>query len=253
LREQSSNDFDTVVKKEVIVKLRVKLRAVFILVILNIGFVACSAPIMQESDAVTNGNQILLSSMPEADIYLYADAQRAENGLYEELILHSGKTGKRFMWENTTNETWLPVLLLEDLTNDGKNELIVKLVRATGTGTHLEDVHILDANNLNEFEIQSLNDIINANVQVGTHENAYEIKTGDEIFLIDKATFDSSMQHLFNTPGFHGIAGFEIKDSKLFATVLLQVSPTEFGGEFVIEYIYQNHAFIMKSIVFARL
>jgi hypothetical protein len=153
--------------------------------------------------------------------------------------------------ESTTNETWKPVLQLEDLTNDNKKELIVILVYGTGTGVHEENVHILDADTLDEFEIQSVEDIIKANVQMKTYENSYEIKINDVAYVIDKTSLDSAAQHLFDELGFQSsFYEFKIENGKLFATVLLPVSPTEFGGEFSIEYTYRNHEFVMASIVF---
>lgn len=245
LKERLSNIFDVDIKKRGIITFC----TIILLTILSSVFVACSAPILPESNSAINKNQILLVEIPEASIYLYANAQSIENDLYKELILYSGKVSKQFMWENSTSESWKPTLLLEDLNSDSKKELIVKLISATGTGTHIEDVHILDKDTLKEFKVQSIEDIIKANVHIKTNEGSYEIKINDKTFVIDKSTLDSPMQHLFSEPVFKNYFSFEIKDNKLFATVLPQVSPTEFWGELVIEYMYRDHEFIMKSII----
>lgn len=212
-------------------------------------YVACSVP---KSNTEVNEDQTLLAEMPEADIALYANEQSMENGLYEELILYSGKVSKAFEWESSASETWRPDLLLEDLNGDNKKELIVKLVTATGTGTHTEDIHILDKDDLKGFKIQSIEDIIKTNVHTETHENSYEIKINDMAFAIDKSTLDSPAQNLFSEPVFENSFSFDIKNNKLFATILPQVSPTEFYGELVIEYMYKDHEFIMKSITFNK-
>jgi hypothetical protein len=219
------------------------------LLILSVIFVAYFVPVLLKSNFATE-DQILLTSIPEANIYLYANKQSAENGLYEELTLYSDDINKRFIWKNTASETWKPVLLLEDLTGDNKKELIVILVYGTGTGVYVEDVHILDADILKEFKIQSTKDIINLNAEIETYENTYEVKIDDKVFLIDKSALDSHPQRLFDAPAFQNHLSFQVKDDRLFATVLLQVSPTEFAGEFVIEYTYQNHRFTMESITF---
>jgi hypothetical protein len=213
-------------------------------------FAACS--VLPKSNFVKDEDMILLASMPESDIYLYANAQNTENGLYKEFLLRTGSSGKRFMWENTENESWKPILLSEDLTGDNKKELIVKLVFATGTNTHAESIHILNIDTSEEFKIQSIDDIINANTKIKTYENAYEVVIDDMAFVIDKSALDSPIQHLFDRPVFQNYFGFEVKDNKLLAKVLLQVSPSEFAGEFIIEYTHQGYGFIMKSITFSN-
>jgi hypothetical protein len=43
---------------------------------------------------------------------------------------------------------------------------------------------------------------------------------------------------------------FAVENNTLFATAALQMSPTDFPGEFAIEYAYREPAFVMKSIAF---
>jgi hypothetical protein len=223
------------------------------LVILSGAITAYSAPIMPGLGSATNENQILIADIPEADVRLYANRQSIKDDLYREFTLCFGMAETQFTWEHTTNKTWEPVLLLEDLTSDSKKDLVVKLVQGTGSGVHEENVHILDADTLDEFEIQSIENILETNVKMETYENSYEIQIDDLTYVIDKTALDSSEQHLFSELGFQSpFYKFEVKDNKLIATALLPVSPTEFGGEFSIEYTYKNHEFIMASIMFNK-
>jgi hypothetical protein len=192
-KERSNNNFAATVKEKA-----VYVHAILLLTILSGVLAACSVPILSRSHFAANENQILLADIPEENIYLYANSQNIENGLYKEFILQTGKDSKQFSWESTANKTWGPVLLLEDLTGDGAKELMVKLVYATGTEVYAESVHILAIDTLQEFKIQDAIDIVNANAQFETHESSYEIKINDVAFTVDKSELASPIQHLFS-------------------------------------------------------
>jgi hypothetical protein len=48
-------------------------------------------------------------------------------------------------------------------------------------------------------------------------------------------------------------SGSAANDDKLFATVLLRVSPAEFAGAFTIEYAHRDDGFVMESVDFKTL
>jgi hypothetical protein len=78
----------------------------------------------------------LVASIPEEDIYLYG----ADDGV----ILRYGDVIKPFEWAYLTPRFVLPRLKLEDIDEDGVEEIICILYVASGTGLAIEELHILE-------------------------------------------------------------------------------------------------------------
>jgi len=202
---------------------------------------------------IKNGQKIVVSDLPEADARLYPFSET--DGSYKGFILEIKGERKYFDWESVVNPTYAPEMLHGDINNDGKNELIVILTTGTGTGFHVEKIHVIDPDNFIEYEVINPLDIINQNVETSIiHEDGrvtIALKINGEVF---NAAFDENYVSNNNWSEdiiFKNIIKYSVEDSKLTAIIPAQVSPTVFIGDIVITYKLENNKYVMDKLNYA--
>lgn len=106
-----------------------------------------------------NTNIKIIASIPEENIYLYANNKKYENNketsMYKGLLLSVNNRSKYFDWENIDIITDYPELYYLDLTGDDKKELVVILSKGHGTGASSDSIHIIDPINFSEYKIEN--------------------------------------------------------------------------------------------------
>lgn len=80
----------------------------------------------------------LLASLPDRDVYLYADASA------DGVILVAGGREQTYDWLYMTPRGIEPQLQARDYDGDGREELAVDLYIGSGTGLSIEELHIVD-------------------------------------------------------------------------------------------------------------
>lgn len=187
----------------------------------------------------------IISSLLEADAKLYPFQET--DGSYKGFILEIKGERKYFDWENTVNPTYAPKMLYDDINNDGKNELIIILTVATGTGVHIEEPHIITTDTFTEFIVESPQQIIIDNIKSEITDNKdyvnIQITVGDENFSIIKEKAESV--NWFSDVVFDNSRYYEIIDGHLTMSMGAQASPGMFIGEIKIIY-----AFDFKENIF---
>jgi hypothetical protein len=76
----------------------------------------------------------MITEIPNSGIKLYYVKVDEDFGNYRGFILQINDRKKYFRWENVTNPSYGPKLMLSDLDKDGKEELIIQLCKGYGTG-----------------------------------------------------------------------------------------------------------------------
>jgi len=85
----------------------------------------------------------------------WLSAANSYEGMFSDMTLSiDGKT-KRFPWKTYGEPAFLPELSYADVDGDGRNELIVILCESEGTGTLVEEIHVLNPENFSEITVQS--------------------------------------------------------------------------------------------------
>ena len=192
----------------------------------------------------------MVSGLPEADAKLYPF--RETEGSYKGFIVEIKGESKYFDWENTVNPTYAPKMFYDDINSDGKNELIVILTIGTGTGVHIEKIHVIDPENFTEYEAVNPLDIINQNVGSSImHENDSTIITVTVNGLDSRITLNEeyvSNNNWADEVIFKNIIKYSVEDSELKAIISAQVSPTVYIGEIIITYKFGNNNYVMDEL-----
>ena len=200
-----------------------------------------------------------IAKFDEVDVTLYA---KKMNGLYTDFkIDFKGSILSKPYWMNTTNPTWSPEIIYEDISQDGKKELVIILTKGTGTGVLEREVHIfhLQERKLDQMQIEVpvevlVDDpiaILFKNVKTELSPNKASVSIGDKKYTIDIKPLGIEPKHLFGDIYFGNIINFEIRDNQLIAKIGGQISPTGgYIGDIQIAYIFKDKMYQAKSIEF---
>ncbi len=74
-------------------------------------------------DIANSKNKVLLSEIPNEDIYLYALDSDEGKGVYEDILLNVKGKKKRFNWIVDSGLSFRPELIITDINNDGKKRI----------------------------------------------------------------------------------------------------------------------------------
>ena len=202
----------------------------------------------EDAFSINEDEKKVVAEIPEENIKLYAINK--DNGMYTVFILQLGNRQRYFNWQNVTNETFSPKLMLSDLNKDGIEELIVILTNGTGTGVHTEEVHIIDTATFQDYDVENPIHVIYKNVKTKLSPKEIEISFNDYTTILDERYIDLEPQYLFEDIVFENIIYYEIKDDKLYATVGAQIGPNSYVGEIELSYYFQGKMYIVDTIKF---
>jgi uncharacterized protein (UPF0248 family) len=190
----------------------------------------------------------LVAEIPNSKIKLYFVKDDKDFGRYEGFILQINDMNKYFRWEHV-NSNREPELILSDLDNDGKDELVVILTKGYGTGVSDREVHVI--------RLETLNKILVENPLIPLHKNVYIEKTKEQIkVVLNNKTTVLSKKKIISTPyeelgaAYGHYVKFEVNNNVLSAIVPLGVGVNSGIGEFVVKYKYENEILQVESIDF---
>ena len=201
-------------------------------------------------------NYKLLASLPNENIKLYAvdwkEVEYKQTGVYEKILIQINEKQKEFSWIVDINPSFAPELILSDIDNDNKNELIVLITKYTGTEVNIQEVHVFKLNNFEEIQIVSLEEIIEKNVKTkidqGNDSVSIEVSIGDYKFLT-KAKKNSAV-FWFTDIYFGNHINYYVVNNTLVARVKANVSPTLAVGDIIIAYTFKDNLMKPVSIKF---
>ncbi|EGT3617308.1 hypothetical protein FHH43_13940, partial [Clostridium perfringens] len=104
-----------------------------------------SGKTIYKSNSMNNPDPpVVLAAIPKEYIYLYALDSDEGKGVYQEILLDVKGKQKIFNWIVDSGLSFRPELILSDINNDNKKELIIITTKWTGTETNVQEVHIFD-------------------------------------------------------------------------------------------------------------
>ncbi len=198
----------------------------------------------------------LLASTPEGNIKLYAmdwkEEEIRQSGVYEKILLQINESKKEFSWKVDVGLAFAPELILSDVNNDNKDELLVITTKWTGTEVSIQEVNIFKVDNFEEIKMVDPLDEIKSKVHTGLNQDLdpviINISIGNSKF--STRVKKNSVGFWFTDVYFGNVINYSVVNKTLIATVAAQVSPSLFIGEVVIEYIFEDNMLKPNSIRF---
>lgn len=174
------------------------------------------------------------------------------NGMYDGFILEVNGNRHYFNWESITNPTFAPQILFNDINQDGKKELIIILTTGTGTGVHVEDIHVVDPVSFVEIEVETPAEIVRQHIDTKIvsegDKMAIHIKIGDKETTVYKVKEYAAAW--FDNVSFSNSFYYQVLDNQLVAKMAAQVSPAGFVGEIEAAHIFENGKYRAKTITY---
>lgn len=88
-----------------------------------------------------SNNAKIISSLANEKVNLYGLDEK--DGVYNSVDLEVNGIKKHFDWHPLSNQTFAPILSLDDLNKDAEEELVIKLTIQEGTEVNISEVHVL--------------------------------------------------------------------------------------------------------------
>lgn len=194
-------------------------------------------------------NKILLAELKDQNISIYSE-KTDQYGSFIDLLLNIKGKSKSMHWTNINSPSFYPALFYKDINGDGKNELIIVLTTAEGTGVYIQQIHVLDPDNFSEFKVESPLDFIKKNVEAKVLSNGVQITMNNSTIFIDKTKIVSDPKQWFSDVSYSNHIKFNIENNSLIADVGVQVSPSAYVGKIVAEYHYVDGTYTITKITF---
>ena len=193
----------------------------------------------------------LVATSGKNQISLYA---KKMNDLYYDFkIDFNGKIASRPFWLSVANNsTYAPRIYYEDISEDGKKELIIILNKGYGTGVLLEEAFVIEVNS-NQFADVLVDNplaVVLKNVKTSLSTNEAKINIGDSHYTVDLRPVGIKPENVFKDIYFGSVIKYEIENKHLIARLAAQVSPAHAIGEVIITYEYRDKMYQAKSVEF---
>lgn len=199
-----------------------------------------------------------LAVAPEdSSVNLYA--VNPSQGLFRSAVLEIGQQHRTFGWSGSADISTAPQLYYKDVNGDGVREAVVIITRASGTGVELQELHIVNAQTMEEYVVESATDAVSRRVQslVELRDHNQQVHIAVTIDGATTYTMDPKVSAFYDDPSqftkqldFNSVVIYDAEQSSLRATLSGSVSPTEFVGDLKLKYVYEHGRFQVGPIEF---
>lgn len=201
--------------------------------------------------SITFENGMDYSAIPNQNICLKPVESSAQDGLYSEFTLRINDKSKTFNWKNAVSQSYAPELIYEDINNDQKEELIVILTEATGTGLHIQNIHVINPDSFEEIELENPFNIFKENVNTNVYKDKIDIEINDKVFTVPKEKIDLDTKDWADNVMYKNHLGFSIKDNKIVANLDINIGfLVGYFGAVEIVYDFKDGKYVMDTIDF---
>lgn len=153
-----------------------------------------------------------------------------------------------------------PELILTDINNDGKKELVIIITTGHGTGINTQEVHIFKEETLEEIKVQNPFDIISKNVKTKVYKDENSVKVYININGKESVISSKKLNELYNdqnnkknfgdTLFFRDFLIYEVYNEKLKAIVGGDIFFWNYLVNIKIEYKFESNMLVVDKIYF---
>ncbi|WP_339269798.1 copper amine oxidase N-terminal domain-containing protein [Paenibacillus sp. FSL K6-1330] len=192
------------------------------------------------------------------DVKLYP-VSATKYGRYEGMVVEVEGRKQVFKDWNGGDGMRKPVLQYQDVTGDGKPEVVVFYVNGTGTGLYMGEMHVVDAETLKEIPIESLEQAVSSHVQsnIENYADHFVIKLWiDGKEYVERIEDDSKDKSYLNDKvGFGAVVRHKLAEGQLVTEAAGSISPAGFAGDLQITYRFQEelNRFVVDGIEYSSL
>lgn len=192
-----------------------------------------------QGNVVTLAPSSLLSESSDKKVSIYGIKEEGDLFSSLEIVINGDK--RTFDWRNVTNPSFYPQISVIDLNEDGEEEIVIVLTKATGTGIHDSEVHVLKTD-FTEIPVSNPTNFLQEKIQVELEKDK-EKEVREYTIVADgqKHIFkfnESDANQWYEKPTFQNILRYGIKDQELIAEIPIQISEGNYLGDAIVKYAF---------------
>lgn len=199
----------------------------------------------------SNGRRPIAVADNRPDIKLYGVDEK--DGVFEGLVLEAAGKSHKYNWKTPLSWKDVPQMTVQDLNNDGKSEVVVILNQGSGTGVHVQEIHVVNPVNFKEIPVESLEDTIKKRVSTQLKVDGdmlhvtVDIKGSQNNVNMHIPDFDYVDQ---TEMGFGAVMYYAVENNKLVLRTGGNVSFSAFIGDLEITYGFNNGRYVAEKVQF---
>ncbi len=211
----------------------------------------------KKSEVIIEDREDLLTEYKQGNQKVEIWGNKAGDG-YRGLKITWGEITRQFpFWYNVGNPSYAPQVLIEDLNQDGKNELLVILTKGYGTGVKEEEAYLFDSDGFQEIPLEDWQTYTLKHVVPGkvTAQGAVLTIDNKELVIphgVPEEDFENGPSYWYDSPAYGQVIRYEVRDKTLFAIIPLWYSPALSAGQLEIKYSYKDKFFQGESIKYSE-
>lgn len=215
-----------------------------------------SSPLPAAPALTPDSAQRIATAPEDASVQLYSGPE--EGGLFHQAILQADGRFAAYGWTGSTAEASPPQLYVQDVNRDGVKEAVVILTVMSGTGTEVQNIHIVNLETLAEVPVEDAGHFVQSQASSkvdagdGQHPVKIEVTFRGQRTLLDlkPSDFYDDPSHFYSTLDFTSYVVYDTSLNELRATVSGSVSPSEFVGDFELVYRFEEGRFQIDQATF---
>lgn len=180
---------------------------------------------------------------------LWAEQADPNSGVSELFYLESEGSVYSYTWYMENNLNHLPTMHLADLNGDDKDELIISLVTGTGTGAHLEELHILNPETGAVYPMDAPDEVMTEQVSSYATEDSYYLLVAGMEHILRKSDYPNSVASA-DAVHFGNIDCYIWQEGNLYYHATGQISPVTFIGDVRMECVWKENRFTFVNPVY---
>ncbi|MCT4686782.1 hypothetical protein [Vallitalea sp.] len=233
-----------------------RIKIVLILILIVLLFTAFKDDIMVFNHKTEQNTELyLLASIPEKDTFLYAIPPTKEGMNYTNMTIKIGENEKTFNWK----DIGLPIYIkYVDSYKEGvlKEDLYIIFTTASGTDIAINEVHIINPETMDEYEVDNPVSVINDTITMEFSSKEAMIIIDDIIYLIPVT---SNPKFRYTKPAVGDTIKFGLENKPLLSTydrltadVGIKISPSVGIGLFKVYYTFKNNRYKITNIEYLK-
>ncbi|MCJ8011169.1 hypothetical protein MUG84_05335 [Paenibacillus sp. KQZ6P-2] len=190
--------------------------------------------------SVNQTSGTLISESEDQTIHITGN--QTELGTYDHLHIQTPFFSRSIPGYNVTNPSYAPQIITQDLTGDGRKEVIIILTTGYGTGVYRTSVLVYNKEG-EAIPVEDAHTAFLKQFSGSFNEKGLNLSVQGSHYTVPLASLMSAKEQLDAQPSIGSILQYAVEDGVLTATTAVQVSPAEFVGDLKLKYIFKNGLF----------
>ncbi|MDP4096131.1 copper amine oxidase [Paenibacillus sp. P96] len=215
-----------------------------------------SSPLPAAPALAPEPDQRIATAPEDASVQLYSGP--LEGGRFQKAILQVAGRFQAYDWTGSAADASPPQLYVQDVNQDGVHEAVVILTAMSGTGTEIQNIHVVNLESLEEYSVEDAGAFVQKQVssKVSAEDGQHPVEI-EVTFRGQRKLLEMSPADFYDNPSnfnaaldFTSYIVYDTSLNELRAIVSGSVSPSEFVGDLELTYKFEDGRFLIDQVTF---